>query len=117
VTKVNVDLILRRYNVNPHFGTADDIRALSKALHDRGMYLMMDVVANHMVRVIVLIKQLFSFSHSIICRGSMALVPRQTLVPLHLSIQHLTSTPTAPSTTIMINGRWKIAISEIAWSL
>ncbi|KAL2867445.1 alpha-amylase [Aspergillus lucknowensis] len=36
------------YNVNPYFGTADDIRALSKALHDRGMYFMMDVVANHM---------------------------------------------------------------------
>ncbi|GFF61057.1 acid alpha-amylase [Aspergillus udagawae] len=36
------------YSVNSHFGTADDIRALSKALHDRGMYLMMDGVANHM---------------------------------------------------------------------
>ncbi|GIC94705.1 alpha-amylase A type-1/2 [Aspergillus udagawae] len=36
------------YSVNSHFGTADDIRALSKALHDRGMYLMLDVVANHM---------------------------------------------------------------------
>lgn len=39
-----------RYNVNPKFGTADDIKALSKALHERGMYLMIDVVANHMVR-------------------------------------------------------------------
>lgn len=39
-----------RYSVNPNFGTADDIKALSKAIHDRGMYLMIDVVANHMVR-------------------------------------------------------------------
>ncbi|OJJ55916.1 hypothetical protein ASPSYDRAFT_92119 [Aspergillus sydowii CBS 593.65] len=36
------------YNVESHLGTADDIKALSKALHDRGMYLMLDVVANHM---------------------------------------------------------------------
>ncbi|PCG89426.1 Glycoside hydrolase, superfamily [Penicillium occitanis (nom. inval.)] len=34
--------------VNPNFGTADDIKALSNAIHDRGMYLMIDVVANHM---------------------------------------------------------------------
>ncbi|KAB8076233.1 glycoside hydrolase superfamily [Aspergillus leporis] len=36
------------YNVDSHLGTADDIRSLSKALHDRGMYFMLDVVANHM---------------------------------------------------------------------
>ncbi|KAJ5494840.1 Glycoside hydrolase superfamily [Penicillium fimorum] len=36
------------YNVNPNHGTADDLLALSKALHARGMYLMVDVVANHM---------------------------------------------------------------------
>ncbi|KAL2826977.1 glycoside hydrolase superfamily [Aspergillus cavernicola] len=36
------------YGVDSHLGTADDIRALSQALHDRGMYLMLDVVANHM---------------------------------------------------------------------
>jgi alpha-amylase len=33
---------------NPHFGTADDLRALSDALHARGMYLMVDVVPNHL---------------------------------------------------------------------
>lgn len=38
-----------RYNVNSNHGTAADIKALSKALHARGMYLMVDVVANHMV--------------------------------------------------------------------
>ena len=34
--------------LNSHFGSADDLKALSKALHDRGMYLMVDVVVNHM---------------------------------------------------------------------
>lgn len=42
---------LCRYDVNSHFGTADDLKSLAKALHDRGMYLMLDVVANHMVCV------------------------------------------------------------------
>ncbi|KAJ5129145.1 Glycoside hydrolase superfamily [Penicillium bovifimosum] len=36
------------YNVDPHLGTSDDLKALSAALHARGMYLMVDVVANHM---------------------------------------------------------------------
>ncbi|KAK3397706.1 alpha-amylase A precursor [Sordaria brevicollis] len=36
------------WSLNPSFGTADDLKALSKALHDRGMYLMLDVVTNHM---------------------------------------------------------------------
>ncbi|KAI1077171.1 glycoside hydrolase family 13 protein [Whalleya microplaca] len=34
--------------VNEHYGTEDDLLALSAALHDRGMYLMVDVVTNHM---------------------------------------------------------------------
>ena len=36
------------FTVNPHWGTADDLRALSAELHRRDMYLMLDVVANHM---------------------------------------------------------------------
>ncbi|KAI9646985.1 hypothetical protein NHQ30_004986 [Ciborinia camelliae] len=36
------------YSVNPHFGTSDDLLALSDALHARGMFLMIDVVVNHM---------------------------------------------------------------------
>ncbi|KAL4880730.1 glycoside hydrolase superfamily [Aspergillus karnatakaensis] len=36
------------YGIDSNLGTADDIRALSQALHDRGMYFMLDVVANHM---------------------------------------------------------------------
>ncbi|WVQ81037.1 hypothetical protein IAT38_003144 [Cryptococcus sp. DSM 104549] len=35
------------YELNPHFGTPEDLIDLSAALHARGMYLMVDVVANH----------------------------------------------------------------------
>lgn len=34
--------------MNSNFGTEDDLIALSAALHQRGMYLMVDVVTNHM---------------------------------------------------------------------
>lgn len=33
--------------VDAHYGTLDDYRALSRALHGRGMYLVQDVVVNH----------------------------------------------------------------------
>jgi alpha-amylase len=33
--------------LNSNFGTADDLKALSSALHARGMYLMVDIVVNH----------------------------------------------------------------------
>ncbi|KAK5133489.1 hypothetical protein LTR08_007626 [Meristemomyces frigidus] len=35
------------YELNTNFGTASDLKALSAALHARGMYLMVDVVVNH----------------------------------------------------------------------
>ncbi|KAI0533916.1 alpha-amylase [Xylaria digitata] len=35
------------YSLNSHFGTPDDLKQLSSALHARGMYLMVDVVVNH----------------------------------------------------------------------
>ena len=35
------------YQTNAHFGSAAELKALSAALHARGMYLMVDVVANH----------------------------------------------------------------------
>ena len=35
------------YNLNPNFGTAGDLQALSNAVHSHGMYLMVDVVINH----------------------------------------------------------------------
>lgn len=40
---------LSSYDVNTNYGTAADLLALSEALHARDMYLMVDVVANHMV--------------------------------------------------------------------
>ncbi|KFY10229.1 hypothetical protein V492_05127 [Pseudogymnoascus sp. VKM F-4246] len=36
------------YQLNANFGTADDLKDLSDELHARGMYLMVDVVTNHM---------------------------------------------------------------------
>ena len=36
------------YALNPHFGTQDDLNELIQAVHDRGMYIMLDVVVNHM---------------------------------------------------------------------
>lgn len=35
-------------SLNSHFGSDDDLKALSDALHKRGMYLMLDVVINHL---------------------------------------------------------------------
>ncbi|KAM7214680.1 Glycoside hydrolase superfamily [Rhypophila decipiens] len=39
------------WSLNPAFGTSADLAALSAALHARGMYLMVDVVTNHMAYV------------------------------------------------------------------
>ncbi|RHZ43994.1 putative alpha-amylase [Aspergillus thermomutatus] len=36
------------YEVNSNYGAAQDLKNLADALHARGMYLMVDVVANHM---------------------------------------------------------------------
>ncbi|KAJ5892947.1 hypothetical protein N7504_009638 [Penicillium tannophilum] len=36
------------YSVNSHFGTSDDLQALSAALHARSMYLMLDIVVGDM---------------------------------------------------------------------
>jgi alpha-amylase len=35
------------YSLNPHFGSEEDLLALSNALHERDMYLMVDIVVNH----------------------------------------------------------------------
>ena len=35
--------------LNSHFGTSKDLKNLSDSLHERGMYLMLDIVVNHMV--------------------------------------------------------------------
>lgn len=36
------------YALNNNFGTADDLKSLIEATHARGMYIMLDVVVNHM---------------------------------------------------------------------
>ncbi|KAJ3843630.1 GH13 alpha-amylase precursor [Lentinula raphanica] len=36
-------------SLNTNFGSADDLKSLSSALHDKGMHLMVDVVVNHVV--------------------------------------------------------------------
>ncbi|KAL3474226.1 glycoside hydrolase superfamily [Aspergillus californicus] len=36
------------YSINSHFGTHEDLLDLSQALHDRGMFLMVDTVINNM---------------------------------------------------------------------
>ncbi|KAH9921835.1 glycoside hydrolase family 13 protein [Amylocystis lapponica] len=38
--------------LNSNFGTQDDLKALSSALHSRNMYLMLDVVVNHMAATV-----------------------------------------------------------------
>jgi alpha-amylase len=38
---------MRSPELNSKFGTREDLQALSSALHERGMYLMVDVVVNH----------------------------------------------------------------------
>ncbi|KAL4791514.1 glycoside hydrolase superfamily [Aspergillus venezuelensis] len=40
------------YALNENFGTVDDLRRLSKELHRRGMYLMVEVVVNDMAQAI-----------------------------------------------------------------
>lgn len=35
------------YGINPEFGTDDDFRSLIKAIHNEGMYVILDWVANH----------------------------------------------------------------------
>ncbi|TQV97565.1 alpha-amylase A type-3 precursor [Cordyceps javanica] len=36
------------YSINSHHGTSDELKNLVSAAHDKGMYMMVDVVANHM---------------------------------------------------------------------
>lgn len=35
--------------LNPRFGTPEDLKALVQAAHDRGIFVMVDVIINHMV--------------------------------------------------------------------
>lgn len=48
-------------SLNPHFGTADDLKALSRAVHERAMYLMVDIVVNQFVVIINYMRNFISF--------------------------------------------------------
>ena len=39
------------YKINPYFGTADEFKSLIKAMHKKDMWLMLDVVANHVAYI------------------------------------------------------------------
>ena len=39
------------YSINPYFGTEQDLQDLVKACHDRGVWVMVDVVANHVAPI------------------------------------------------------------------
>lgn len=41
------------FEINPHFGTKQDMKDLSQALHDKGMCLVVDIVLNHMRPLVV----------------------------------------------------------------
>ncbi|KAJ7461272.1 glycoside hydrolase family 13 protein [Mycena galericulata] len=66
--------------LSDRFGTPDDLKALSDAIHKRGMYLMIDVVINHYAGVptntTVSLCNLFTFDFS-------ALVPFSTQADFH----------------------------------
>ena len=36
------------YSLNENFGSEEDLKSLIKAAHDRGIWVMVDIVANHM---------------------------------------------------------------------
>ncbi|KAG0703434.1 glycoside hydrolase family 13 protein [Suillus ampliporus] len=42
------------YSINRHFGSADDLKNLSSALHEQDMFLMIDVVVNHLLTTLPL---------------------------------------------------------------
>ncbi|CAA7266390.1 unnamed protein product [Cyclocybe aegerita] len=64
--------------LNENFGTADDLKTLSQALHSRGMYLMVDVVVNHFV-VIPSADGSLDFSSSVPFSSSSSFHPRCTI--------------------------------------
>eukprot|EP00343_Euplotes_focardii_P004097 CAMPEP_0205815078 /NCGR_PEP_ID=MMETSP0205-20121125/20537_1 /ASSEMBLY_ACC=CAM_ASM_000278 /TAXON_ID=36767 /ORGANISM="Euplotes focardii, Strain TN1" /LENGTH=393 /DNA_ID=CAMNT_0053100407 /DNA_START=138 /DNA_END=1316 /DNA_ORIENTATION=- len=42
---------LNWYKINPYFGTADEFKSMVSAMHKRDMWLMLDVVANHVAYI------------------------------------------------------------------
>lgn len=48
--------------INSHFGSADDLKNLVRACHQRGIWVMVDVVANHVGPVGENFAQIFPFN-------------------------------------------------------
>lgn len=48
--------------LNDHFGSADDLTALVSACHDKGIWVMVDVVANHVAPVGDDFSQIYPFN-------------------------------------------------------
>lgn len=42
---------LNWYNVNPHFGDKDSLKSMINAAHEKGIWVMLDVVANHVAYI------------------------------------------------------------------
>jgi alpha-amylase len=43
--------LINMYEINPHFGTSDDLKKLVEACHEKDIWVMVDVVANHVACV------------------------------------------------------------------
>lgn len=52
------------YNINSHFGSADDLRALIEECHKRDVWVMVDVVVNHMGATSKGFDQFYPFNHA-----------------------------------------------------
>ena len=52
------------YNLNPHFGTEDDFKDLITACHEKDIWVMVDVVANHVGPVGTDYSQIYPFNSS-----------------------------------------------------
>lgn len=97
---------LGRYSLNSELGTEDDLKALVDALHARDMYLMVDVVANHMVGAMV-----HDCRHWLIddYRDPTARPILSTIAPSTRSTRKTTSTLRAPLMTTTTKLRSKSA--------
>mmetsp|Transcript_3443 Transcript_3443/g.2429 ORF Transcript_3443/g.2429 Transcript_3443/m.2429 type:complete len:87 (+) Transcript_3443:201-461(+) len=42
---------LNWYNVNPEFGTEEELKSMVAAAHEKGIWVMLDVVANHVAPI------------------------------------------------------------------
>lgn len=49
--------------LNDHFGSADDLTALVSACHDKNIWVMVDVVANHVAPIGDDFSQIYPFNH------------------------------------------------------